>query len=65
MEALVRSLPRLIRSISEPTLHRNYLQADEYDYLYTCQSPKTPVNTLNSQFGGAFPFFSSTMNHNY
>ena len=55
----MHTLPRLIRSISEPTLHRNYLQSDEYDYLYACQSPKTPIN-INSQLGGAFPFFSTS-----
>ena len=60
LEQLMNNLPRLIRSISEPTLHRNYLQHahDEYDYLYACQSPRTPIN-INGQLG-AFPFFTSS-----
>lgn len=49
----MRSLPKIHRSESEPTLNRNYLQAEECDYFYPCSSPKTPVNF---QFG-TFSFF--------
>jgi len=53
LENLVRSLPKVHRSASEPTLNRTYLQSDECDYTYVCVSPKTPIS---SNFG-AFPFF--------
>ncbi|KAI0238100.1 Serine/threonine-protein kinase B-raf [Lamellibrachia satsuma] len=53
LENLVRSLPKVHRSASEPTLNRTYLQSDECDYTYVCVSPKTPIT---SNFG-AFPFF--------
>lgn len=56
LEGLLRSLPKIHRSASEPTLNRTNLQSEDCDYLYTCASPKTPINC---QFG-AFPFFSST-----
>ncbi|EEC15325.1 hypothetical protein IscW_ISCW011622 [Ixodes scapularis] len=54
LESLMRSLPKIHRSTSEPTLNRTHLQSE--DFLYVCASPKTP-----SQFG-AFPFFSTTGN---
>ena len=59
LEALMRSLPKIHRSHSEPTLNRTYLQSDECgDYsMYVCQSPKTPINT---QLGN-FPFFTSAV----
>lgn len=53
LEALIRSLPKITRSASEPNLNRNQLPSD--DFLYACASPKTPVNF---QFG-AFPFYPS------
>ncbi|XP_043475338.1 raf homolog serine/threonine-protein kinase Raf [Leptopilina heterotoma] len=53
LEALLRGLPKITRSTSEPNLNRTQLQSD--DFLYTCASPKTPVNF---QFGG-FPFYPS------
>lgn len=53
LESLLRSLPKITRSASEPNLSRTQLQSD--DFLYTCASPKTPVNF---QFG-AFPFYPS------
>ncbi|XP_054162999.1 raf homolog serine/threonine-protein kinase Raf-like isoform X2 [Oppia nitens] len=54
LEHLLRSLPKIHRSTSEPTLNRTHLQSD--DFLGTvCASPKTPIN---SQFG-AFPFFTT------
>lgn len=51
LEALIRGLPKITRSASEPNLNRTQLQSD--DFLYACASPKTPVNF---QFGG-FPFY--------
>lgn len=54
LESLMRSLPKIHQSTSEPTLNRTHLQSE--DFLYVCASPKTP-----SQFG-AFPFFSTTGN---
>ncbi|XP_058791734.1 raf homolog serine/threonine-protein kinase Raf isoform X2 [Phymastichus coffea] len=53
LENLLRSLPKITRSTSEPNLNRTQLQSD--DFMYTCASPKTPVNF---QFG-AFPFYPS------
>lgn len=53
LESLLRGLPKITRSTSEPNLNRTQLQSD--DFLYTCASPKTPVNF---QFG-AFPFYPS------
>jgi B-Raf proto-oncogene serine/threonine-protein kinase len=53
LESLLRGLPKITRSTSEPNLNRTQLQSD--DFLYTCSSPKTPVNF---QFG-AFPFYPS------
>lgn len=50
LEGLLRGLPKITRSASEPNLNRTQLQSD--DFLYTCASPKTPVNF---QFG-AFLF---------
>ena len=57
LENLIRSLPKVHRSISLPILNRSYLQSDECDYIYSCASPKTPIN---SQYGVAFPFFQNT-----
>lgn len=42
LENLVRSLPKVHRSVSEPTLNRTFLSNDESDYL---TSPRTPMNT--------------------
>ncbi|KZC11492.1 Serine/threonine-protein kinase A-Raf [Dufourea novaeangliae] len=53
LEGLSRGLPKITRSASEPNLNRTQLQSD--DFVYTCASPKTPVNF---QFG-AFSFYSS------
>ncbi|KAL6448095.1 hypothetical protein ACFW04_000254 [Cataglyphis niger] len=51
LESLLRGLPKITRSASEPNLNRTQLQSD--DFLYTCASPKTPVNF---QFG-PFSFY--------
>ncbi|KAK9306324.1 hypothetical protein QLX08_003018 [Tetragonisca angustula] len=53
LEGLSRGLPKITRSASEPNLNRTQLQSD--DFIYTCASPKTPVNF---QFG-AFSFYPS------
>ncbi|XP_078045033.1 serine/threonine kinase raf oncogene [Augochlora pura] len=53
LESLQRGLPKITRSASEPNMNRTQLQSD--DFLYTCASPKTPVNF---QFG-AFSFYPS------
>ena len=53
LESLLRGWPKITRSASEPNLNRSQLQSD--DFIYTCASPKTPVNF---KFG-AFPFYSS------
>ncbi|XP_076044124.1 serine/threonine kinase raf oncogene isoform X2 [Oratosquilla oratoria] len=42
LESIVRSLPKIHRSASEPTLPRTHLNTDEMVYL--CASPKTPIN---------------------
>ncbi|CAK9810310.1 Raf homolog serine/threonine-protein kinase Raf [Anthophora plagiata] len=49
LEGLLRGLPKITRSASEPNLNRTQLQSD--DFVYTCASPKTPVNF---QFGAFF-----------
>ncbi|XP_023227755.1 serine/threonine-protein kinase B-raf-like [Centruroides sculpturatus] len=56
LESLVQSLPKIHRSLSEPTFNCSHLQSE--DFIYLCASPKTPIN---SQFG-AFPLFSSGNN---
>ncbi|XP_076232010.1 serine/threonine kinase raf oncogene isoform X2 [Calliopsis andreniformis] len=53
LEGLSRGLPKITRSASEPNLNRTQLQSD--DFVYTCASPKTPVNF---QFG-SFSFYPS------
>lgn len=42
LEGLIRNLPKIHRSASEPNVNRTQLQSD--DFMYTCASPKTPVN---------------------
>lgn len=53
LETLLRGLPKINRSTSEPNLGRTQLHSE--DFMYTCTSPKTPVNF---QFG-AFQFYPS------
>ncbi|KAK3102755.1 hypothetical protein FSP39_013673 [Pinctada imbricata] len=53
LEAMERSLPKLHRSSSEPTL--NLSQTEDYDLMYMCASPKTPINSQFQHF-----VFSST-----
>ncbi|XP_018328579.1 raf homolog serine/threonine-protein kinase Raf [Agrilus planipennis] len=54
LEGFLRNLPKIHRSASEPNMNRTQLQSD--DFIYTCASPKTPVN-----FGPSsnFLFYSS------
>jgi B-Raf proto-oncogene serine/threonine-protein kinase len=53
-ESLSRSFRKVHRSLSEPTLNRTHLNADDFAADVHPNSPKTPIN---SQFS-AFPFFS-------
>ncbi|XP_055903678.1 raf homolog serine/threonine-protein kinase Raf isoform X3 [Eupeodes corollae] len=48
LENMLRTLPKIHRSASEPNLTQTQLQND--DFLYMCPSPKTPVNFHNFQF---------------
>lgn len=52
LEGLIRTLPKIHRSTSEPFLNRTPLQSD--DFVYQCASPRTPIH---AQYG-AFPFYS-------
>ncbi|XP_021962645.1 raf homolog serine/threonine-protein kinase Raf isoform X2 [Folsomia candida] len=58
LENLLNSLPKIHRSESEPMLNRTQLQSEEFGYICSVNSPKTPINT---QFGN-FPSFSSGAN---
>ncbi|XP_043944420.1 serine/threonine-protein kinase B-raf [Protopterus annectens] len=42
VELLARSLPKIHRSASEPSLNRAGFQTEDFS-LYTCASPKTPI----------------------
>ncbi|XP_062914370.1 serine/threonine-protein kinase B-raf isoform X3 [Mobula hypostoma] len=42
IELLARSLPKIHRSASEPSLNRAGFQTEDFS-LYTCASPKTPI----------------------
>ncbi|XP_015788884.1 raf homolog serine/threonine-protein kinase Raf [Tetranychus urticae] len=55
LESLSRSLPKIHRSTSEPTLNRTHIQSEDF-WGPVCASPKTPIN---SQYT-AFPFYSFT-----
>lgn len=48
LENMLRTLPKIHRSASEPNLTQTQLQND--DFTYTCASPKTPVNFQNLSF---------------
>lgn len=48
LENMLRTLPKIHRSASEPTLTKTQLQDD--DFFYLCSSPKTPVNFNDFQF---------------
>lgn len=49
LETLLRTLPKIYRSASEPLL-QTHLHSDEF--LYSCMSPKTPVNFQCFQYFG-------------
>lgn len=51
LENLLRTMPKIHRSASEPNMTQTQLQND--DFLYMCSSPKTPVNFSNFQFYAA------------
>ncbi|KAK9880196.1 hypothetical protein WA026_010068 [Henosepilachna vigintioctopunctata] len=55
LDGLLRNHPKINRSASEPNINRTQLQSD--DFIYSCSSPKTPVN-----FGPSsnFLFYSET-----
>lgn len=42
IELLARSLPKIHRSASEPSLNRAGFQTEDFS-LYSCASPKTPI----------------------
>ncbi|KAH8250480.1 hypothetical protein KR038_003444 [Drosophila bunnanda] len=50
LENMLRTLPKIHRSASEPNLTQSQLQNDDFLYL---PSPKTPVNFNNFQFFGS------------
>ena len=57
LEAMERSLPKVHRSASEPTL--NPSNSEDLDMFYVCASPKTPINSQFQHFifsssGGLF-----------
>lgn len=49
LETVLRTLPKIHRSASEPML-QTHLHSDEF--LYSCSSPKTPVNFQCFQYYG-------------
>lgn len=48
LENILRSLPKIHRSASEPNLTQSISQND--DFLFMCSSPKTPVNFHNFHY---------------
>uniref|UniRef100_A0A8D0VUU9 non-specific serine/threonine protein kinase n=1 Tax=Sus scrofa TaxID=9823 RepID=A0A8D0VUU9_PIG len=53
IELLARSLPKIHRSASEPSLNRAGFQTEDFS-LYACASPKTPIQAGGY---GAFPVY--------
>ncbi|KAI8429405.1 hypothetical protein MSG28_000048 [Choristoneura fumiferana] len=43
LEAMLRAMPKITRSASEPNMNRQLHASDDY-LSYSCASPKTPVN---------------------
>lgn len=43
LESMLRAMPKITRSASEPNLNRQLHASDDY-LSYSCASPKTPVN---------------------
>lgn len=64
LEGMLRSLPKITRSASEPSLSRAHLQGSDDFFIYQCASPKTPNNfqfgTSSSSGGSNFPAFYSS-----
>ncbi|XP_078076413.1 serine/threonine-protein kinase B-raf isoform X2 [Mustelus asterias] len=54
IELLARSLPKIHRSASEPSLNRAGFQTEDFS-LYTCASPKTPIQA--GGYAGEFTAF--------
>ncbi|PIO39713.1 hypothetical protein AB205_0200380 [Aquarana catesbeiana] len=52
IELLARSLPKIHRSASEPSLNRAGFQTEDFS-LYACASPKTPIQ------GGGYGEFTA------
>ena len=50
VESIMKSLPKISRSISEPILHRTYFQTDNLDGTESgtggASTPKTPASVL-------------------
>ncbi|XP_059051376.1 raf homolog serine/threonine-protein kinase Raf [Achroia grisella] len=55
LESMLRAMPKITRSASEPTLSRHLHASDDY-LAYTCASPKTPVN-FHFNTDTSFPAF--------
>uniref|UniRef100_A0A8B9HIE2 non-specific serine/threonine protein kinase n=1 Tax=Astyanax mexicanus TaxID=7994 RepID=A0A8B9HIE2_ASTMX len=56
IELLARSLPKIHRSASEPSLNRAGFQTEDFS-LYACASPKTPIQA--GGYGNSTSFFFS------
>uniref|UniRef100_W5KWA0 non-specific serine/threonine protein kinase n=1 Tax=Astyanax mexicanus TaxID=7994 RepID=W5KWA0_ASTMX len=54
IELLARSLPKIHRSASEPSLNRAGFQTEDFS-LYACASPKTPIQA--GGYGNSTSFF--------
>lgn len=52
LENMLRTLPKIHRSASEPNL-QTQTQLHNDDFAYTCSSPKTPVNFHNFTYYGS------------
>ncbi|KAG6457772.1 raf homolog serine/threonine-protein kinase Raf [Manduca sexta] len=55
LEAILRLIPKITRSASEPTMSRQLHTSDDY-LSYSCASPKTPVN-FHFNTDTSFPAF--------
>uniref|UniRef100_A0A8C4NP33 non-specific serine/threonine protein kinase n=1 Tax=Eptatretus burgeri TaxID=7764 RepID=A0A8C4NP33_EPTBU len=53
IDLLARSLPKIHRSASEPSLNRAGFQTEDFS-LYTCASPKTPIQAAG--YGSITPY---------
>ncbi|KOB70097.1 Raf [Operophtera brumata] len=55
LEAMLRAIPKITRSASEPNMNRQLHASDDY-LSYSCASPKTPVN-FHFNTDTSFPAF--------